>query len=141
DRGHPRARKKRRTGCLVALIIVLALVGGIAAAGVWVWNTYGTQISDVLGWGEPDDFEPGMATGEALVTIREGDTGQPVSTALYEAGVTKTDQVFYDYLIEENIAVTFYAGVYQLQQKMTAAAALEALRNPENKLENTVGIA
>lgn len=141
DRGHPRARKKRRTGCLVALIIVLALVGGIAAAGVWVWNTYGTQIGDVLGWGEPDDFEPGMATGEALVTIREGDTGQPVSTALYEAGVTKTDQVFYDYLIEENIAVTFYPGVYQLQQKMTAAAALEALRNPENKLENTVGIA
>jgi UPF0755 protein len=133
-------RKKRRTGCLVALLIVLALLGGVVAAGVWVMNTYGDKISDVMGWGEPKDWEPGQATGEAMVTIHEGDTGKPVSQALYEAGVTKTEDVFYDYLVEENIAVTFYPGVYRLQEKMTAAAALEALENPENKLENTVSV-
>src|SRR5690606_38406451 len=110
------------------------LVGG----GVWAWNTYGERISEALGWGEPKDWEPGLATGEAFVTINEGDTGEPVSKALHEAGVTKTEEAFYDYLIEENIAVTFYPGVYKLQQKMTSAAALEALRNPANKLENTV---
>jgi UPF0755 protein len=138
--GRAPHKKKRRTGCLVALIIVLALIGGAVAGGAWAWNTYGDKISEVMGWGEPDDFEAGIATGEALVTISEGDTGSPVSSALYEAGVTKTESVFYDYLVKENKAVTFYPGVYKLQQKMTAEAALAALQDDANKLENSVGI-
>ncbi|MCS3842542.1 UPF0755 protein [Microbacterium sp. AK031] len=138
--GRAPRKKKRRTGCIVALVIVLALIGGVVAGGFAVWNAYGDRISEVMGWGEPDDYEPGIATGEALVTIREGDTGSPVSTALYEAGVTKTEDVFYDYLVNENIAVTFYPGVYKLQQKMTAADALTALQDDASKLENSVSI-
>lgn len=133
-------KKKRRKGCLIALVIVLAILGGIAAGGVWVMNTYGDRISEAMGWGEPKDWEPGLATGEAFVTIKEGDTGGPVSVALHEAGVTKTEDVFYDYLVDENIAVTFYPGVYKLQQKMTAEAALAALQDDANKLENTASV-
>ncbi|MFK0401142.1 endolytic transglycosylase MltG [Microbacterium sp. NPDC090225] len=143
DDDRPRAKapkKKRRRGCLIALLIILVIIGGIAGAGAWAMNTYGEQINDIMGWGEPKDYEDGMATGEAFVTIKDGDTGRPVSTSLYEAGVTKTEDVFYDYLIDENIAVTFYPGVYRLQTKMTAAAALEALRNEDNKLENTASV-
>ena len=134
-------KKKRRTGCVIGLVIVFAVLGGIAAGGLWVWNTYGERISEVMGWGEPDDWEPGIATGEALVTIKTGDTGGPVSVALFEAGVTKTEDVFYDYLVAENPSMTFYPGVYQLQQKMTAEAALAALQDEENKLDNTVSMA
>lgn len=134
-------RKRRGRGCLIALIILLLVGGGIAAAGVWIYTTYQTQIDDVMGWGEPKDYESGMATGEAFVTIKKGDTGRPVSTALYEAKVTKTDQVFYDYIIENEPNVTFYPGVYKLQKKMTAAAALKALETPENRMANTVRIA
>ncbi|WP_309064267.1 endolytic transglycosylase MltG [Microbacterium sp.] len=136
---EPRAKPRGR-GCLIALIIVLVLVGGLAAGGVWVWNTYGDRISDIMGWGEPKDYEEGQAHGEALVTIRSGDTGRPVSSALYEAGVTKTDEVFYEWLLEEDPSVTFYPGVYKLQKKMTAEAALKALQDPANRMENTVRI-
>lgn len=134
-------KKKRRAGCLTAFVILLVIIGGAVGAGVWAMNTYGDQINELLGTGEPKDWEPGIATGEAFVTIHEGDTGSPISAALYEAGVTKTEDVFYDYLVTENIAVTFYPGVYPLQQKMTAAAALEVLRNPDNQLAHTVAIA
>ncbi|MFK3679117.1 endolytic transglycosylase MltG [Microbacterium sp. NPDC090218] len=140
DHSDARPKKKRRKGCLIALIIVLAILGGIAVAGVWVANTYGEKISDAMGWGDSKDWEPGQATGEAFVTIKEGDTGSPVSVALHEAGVTKTEDVFYDYLVDENIAVTFYPGVYKLQKKMTAEAALAALKDDANKLENTVSV-
>lgn len=135
----PRARRGR--GCLIALIILLVIGGGIAACGAWVYSTYQDKIDDIMGWGEPEDYEPGIATGEALVTIKEGDTGSPVSTALFEAKVTKTDRVFYDYLIENDTNATFYPGVYKLQQKMTAEAALKALQDPENRMANTVRIA
>ncbi|MFJ4225135.1 endolytic transglycosylase MltG [Microbacterium sp. NPDC089695] len=137
--GAPR-KKKRRTGCLVALIIVLALIGGAVGAGVWAFNTYGDRISDAMGWGEPKDWEPGIATGEVMVTINDGDTGAPVSTSLFEAGVTRTEDVFYDYLVSENVAVTFYPGIYRLQEKMTAADALAALQDPANRMENTASV-
>ena len=140
DHVAARPKKKRRKGCLIALIIVLAVFGGIAAGGAWAWSVYGGKISDALGWGEPKDWEPGMATGEATVTIKQGDTGAPVSAALFDAGVTKTKDVFYDYLIDEGIAVTFYPGVYTLQQKMTAKAALEALKDEKNRVANAVAL-
>ncbi|MBN9158701.1 endolytic transglycosylase MltG [Microbacterium sp.] len=133
-------KHKRRRGCLVALIIVFVLVGGAAAGGLWVWNTYGAKISETMGWGPSKDYEAGQATGNALVTINKGDSGQQVSEALYKAGVTKTSDVFYTMLVKDNVANTFYPGVYKLQLKMTAAAALKALNDPQNKMQNSAVI-
>ncbi|MGM7677782.1 endolytic transglycosylase MltG [Microbacterium sp. A94] len=138
---HAAPKKRRRKGCLIALLVLLVLIGGAVYGGFWAMNNYGDRINEVMGWGEPADWEPGLATGETTVTVFAGDTGSPVSTALYEAGVTKTEDVFYDYLVKENIDFTIYPGIYTLQQKMTAEAALEALNNPANKVENSVGIA
>ncbi len=75
----PPKRRKRRIGGWIALVIVLALLGGIAAGGLWVWNTYEDKIRDVMGWDEPKDYEAGLANGEVLVTIASGDTGRPIS--------------------------------------------------------------
>lgn len=137
----PLPPRKRGRGCLIWLLILLVVLGAIAAGGAWVYSTYKPQIDKVMGWGEPADYSAGQASGEATVTILKGDTGSPVSTALYKAGVTKTDRAFYDYLIEENKSVTFYPGVYKLQKRMTAAAALTALQDPKSRMANTVRIA
>jgi UPF0755 protein len=141
ERHKPVPPKKRGRGCLIGLVIVLIVLGAVAAGGAWVYSTYKPQIDKVMGWGEPADYPAGQESGEATVTILKGDTGSPVSTALYKAGVTKTDRAFYDYLIQENKSVTFYPGVYKLQKKMTAAAALTALQDPKNRMANTVRIA
>ncbi|MCR2761997.1 endolytic transglycosylase MltG [Microbacterium sp. zg.B48] len=130
-------RRKRRTGAWIALGVVLVLLGGIAGAGLWVWNTYEPQIREVMGWQEPKDFDPGLADGEAFVTIASGDTGAPISQSLFDAGVTKTPGAFYDYLIDTGQNPPFVPGVFKLQKQMTSAAALEALLNPANKLENS----
>ena len=90
-----------------------------------------------MGWEEPKDYEEGLATGEALVTISSGDGGQAISQSLYDAGVTKTPEAFYSMLIAQPEQPVFYPGVYRLQQKMTAAAALAMLQDPASKLENS----
>lgn len=133
----PKNKRRRRIGALIALGIVLLFFGGLAAGGFYVWNTYEDRIREVMGWEEPKDYEPGMANGEAFVTIASGDTGGPISQALYDAGVTKTPEAFYDYLIDTGQNPPFVPGFFKLQLQMTSEAALEALLDPANKLENT----
>ncbi len=135
---HDRDRRKSRVAAWTVFAVILAILGGLAAGGVWVWNTYEDQIRAVMGWEEPKDYEPGLAEGEAVVTIVSGDTGADVSRTLHEAGVTKTSDAFYDYLIGAGENPRFVPGAFSLQQKMTSEDALAAIMDPENKLESTV---
>lgn len=133
----PVDKRKRRRGGWIALGVVLVILGGLAAGTTYVWFTYEDKIREVMGWEEPKDYEAGLANGEAFVTIASGDTGSPISQSLYDAGVTKTPDAFYDYLIETGQNPPFVPGVFQLQKQMTSEAALEALLDPANKMENT----
>ncbi|WP_109209470.1 MULTISPECIES: endolytic transglycosylase MltG [Microbacterium] len=136
----PKNKKRRRIGGWIALGVVLLILGGITAGGLYVWTTYEDKIREVMGWEEPKDYEAGMATGEAFVTIESGFTGQPISEALHSAGVTKTADAFYDYLIKSGQNPTFQPGVYKLQKQMTSEAALAMLLDPANKQEFTAQI-
>jgi UPF0755 protein len=51
--------------------------------------------------------------------------------------VTKTPEAFYDYLIESGQNPPFVPGVFKLQKQMTSEAALAALLDPANKMENS----
>jgi UPF0755 protein len=138
--GHvppPKDKRRRRRGGWIALGIVVVLVGGIAAGGLWTWTTYEDKIRAFMGWEPPKDYEAGKAHGEALVTIASGDTGSTISASLASAGVTKTSSAFYDMLVKAGANPTFYPGVYKLQKEMTASAALAALQDPANKLANS----
>lgn len=136
----PKNKRRRRIGGWIALGVVLLILGGIAGGAWYVWNTYEEQIREVMGWEEPKDYEDGLANGETFVTIASGDTGSPISQSLYDAGVTKTPDAFYDYLIESGQNPNFQPGVYRLQEQMTSEAALTMLLDPANKMELTAQI-
>lgn len=136
----PKDKKRRRIGGWIALGVVLLILGGIAGGAYYVWNTYEDKIREVMGWEEPKDFEEGLANGETTITIESGFTGQPISQALYDAGVIKTPDAFYDYLIETGQNPTFQPGVYKLQKQMTSEAALAALMDSANRQEFTAQI-
>ena len=133
----PKNKRRRRIGGWIALGVVLLLLGGIAAGAFYVWNTYEDNIREVMGWEEPKDYEPGMANGEAFVTVASGDTGAPISQSLFDAGVTKTPEAFYDYLIDTGQNPPFVPGVFKMQKQMTAEAALAALLDPASKMANS----
>jgi UPF0755 protein len=136
----PKNKKRRRIGGWIALGVVLLILGAIAGGAYYVWTTYEDQIREVMGWEEPKDYEAGLANGETTITIESGFTGQPISQALYDAGVIKTADAFYDYLIETGQNPTFQPGVYKLQKQMTSEAALAALMDPANRQEFTAQI-
>ncbi|WP_019180671.1 endolytic transglycosylase MltG [Microbacterium yannicii] len=136
----PKNKRRRRIGGWIALGVVLLLLGGIAGGAWYVWNTYEDSIREVMGWEEPKDYEDGLANGETFVTIASGDTGSPISQSLYDAGVTKMPDAFYDYLIESGQNPNFQPGVYRLQKQMTSEAALASLMDPANKMELTAQI-
>ncbi|PNW08666.1 endolytic transglycosylase MltG [Microbacterium testaceum] len=131
-------KRRRHVGRWIALAIVLILVGGVAGGGFALWNTYGERIQAFLGNGESLDYQAGQATGEARVTIVSGDTGQSVSPKLFEAGVTKASNSLYKYMVDNAVGFTFQPGVYKLQQQMTSEAVIAALRDPANRLDNSV---
>lgn len=131
-------KRKRRRGCLIGLIVMALVLGGIGVAVVWAWNTYGTQIQNALGMGEPTDFATGLEGEETSITVAEGDTGVRISQSMFEAGVTKTGNSFYNYLVESKQNPTFYPGVYKMRTNLPAEDALAMLQDPANKLENAI---
>lgn len=128
--------RRRRKRLIITLSSVLAVLLLLGAAGGVAWAMYGDRISQELGW-TTNDFE-GEGHGEVIVTIRSGDIGEDVAVTLAEAGVVKTSQVFYELLLEQDPAVDFQVGSYRLKLEMSAQAALNALLDPENRVELTV---
>ncbi|MDQ2697329.1 MAG: endolytic transglycosylase MltG [Actinomycetota bacterium] len=135
-----RPKKKRRRGgpwgWIIAIVVVLGLV---TAGGVYVWNTYGEKIQDILGIAPPIDY-PGSGNGEEVtVVIESGDIGSDVARKLEAAGVTMTFDAFYQLLLEDD-TITFEPGNFRLQKEMSAASALAALQDPANRIINQATI-
>ncbi|MCP2030832.1 UPF0755 protein [Okibacterium sp. HSC-33S16] len=133
---YPRREKGRHRG-LIASIVTLVVLAGIAGGGLYVWNTFEPQIRNVMGWKEPIDYE-GSGSGEVLVSIASGDTGQDIARTLKTRGVTKTVDAFYEILLTRKPEPVFHPGVYALKKEMSAKSALNALLDPANKVERTV---
>lgn len=131
-------RKTARKRLVISLSVLLAILLALGGVGAYMWSQYGDRISLAMGW-TTNDYE-GEGHGEAVVTIRSGDIGEDVAAALAEAGVVKTSQAFYELLLEQDPAVEFHAGSYRLKLEMSARAALDALEDPENRLQLTAMI-
>ena len=142
-RERPRARRaprerasgaRRRRWPWVLGIVLVLLLGGAAGGAWYVWTNYETQVREVLGWELPNDYE-GTGNGtEVLVTIYSGEIGADVAESLTEQGVTMTFDAFYDLLLADP-SISFIPGTYRLQEEMSAQSALDALLDPENKVE------
>ncbi|MEO7006953.1 MAG: endolytic transglycosylase MltG [Terrimesophilobacter sp.] len=132
---RPRRRRRRFTWLWVLLTVMALIVAGGAVA----WTNFQPQIRHVLGWEAPVDYV-GSGSGDVIVTIKNGQIGSDVATLLQKAGVTKTYTAFYKLLLAQDPPVEFHPGSYKLKKKMSASAALEALTDPANKVQDRLVI-
>lgn len=123
---------------LISLLVTVLLLGGLAAAGTYLWSQYGQQLSLAFGW-TTNDYE-GPGSGETIIVITEGEIGGDIAASLAEADVVKTSEAFYDVLLAQEPAVEFLPGSYRMKLQMSAKGALDALQDPANKMELTAMI-
>jgi UPF0755 protein len=124
-------RRRRWVPWVIVLAVIVGLGGGSAA---FVWANFEDQVRKVMGWEIPPEDYSGTGTAEASIVIAQGDNGDIIATKLLEAGVIKSYDAFYPLILKQN--PVFFPGVYALKEQMSAQAALDALLDPANKLEN-----
>ena len=132
DYDHEPDQPKRRGpwGCLIGLLVVVAL-------GVGAFFFLQGPVNSLIARFTPAADFTGTGTGEVIFMIHDGDTGSSIAENLVDEGVTASYDAFYDLLLAQSTEPEFHPGAYQLAEEMSAQAALDALMDPANKLENT----
>lgn len=131
-----RRRKKERKGglaVLIALLLVVAIVGGGAAL---VFGA-GSKLKDAFSTSAAPDY-PGPGQGEVVIEVTEGQTASDVGVTLKQADVIKSTQAFFEVANANPDSSSLQPGFYQLQKKMPAADALEALLDPSARVQSRV---
>lgn len=128
-------RPPRRKGPLIAGIVIVAIV---VAGGAVAYNFAAPKIqaiaSAISGSQESDDYT-GDGTSKVTITIKDGDIGEDVAATLQRSGVVKTSKVFYQLLLASP-NVQFQPGSYALKKKMSSKAALTALQDKANRVQD-----
>ncbi|WP_375003343.1 endolytic transglycosylase MltG [Aeromicrobium sp. CTD01-1L150] len=132
--GRRRAAKRKRRGrSVLRLIVILAVLAGLVAGGLWAVG----KIDEVFNG--PDDYT-GQGEGEVVVEITEGSGGQQIAEALAEADVVASAEAFYQLALVDERINEVQPGFYQLRSKMSAEWAMRELADPNNRVEGRVTI-
>lgn len=128
-RQERKARTRRR---IIGWSIALVVLAGIVVAGVWGVQQLAQRFA------EPEDY-PGPGTGEVVVQIQQGQNGYDVAATLLAEDVIASSEAFTDILVADP-SIQLRPGAYRVQQQMSAQQALDAILDPNNKVELRVTI-
>ena len=133
--GGRRAERSRRRGpgCLIALVIVALLFGGLYYGVTKGIDTVKDQFSST-----PD--YPGPGTGSVTYEIVQGANATTIARDLKELDVVKSVDAFVEAANENPASNTLQPGFYKLKKQMKASDALDVLVEPDNSITTTVTI-
>jgi UPF0755 protein len=114
----------------VAKVVLFSVVLGAVLYG-------GLRFTGLLGGAE--DYR-GNGSGSVEVVIQPGATGVQIGETLEEADVVKTAEAFYQESLSDERSAMIQPGTYQLRQRMSSEAAMDALLNRANRIETNIVI-
>ena len=113
---------RRRVAVALAVLLVLGLTTFVAKDSIRGWYEI-TTGADYVGEG----------SGEVVVTVLPGESGEQIAQSLVTAGVTSSFAPTYRALLATD--GLFYPGDYVLKKGMNSKLAVAALRDSANRLE------
>lgn len=138
DRFERDRKRKRRRRNVLATVIVLVIIAG----GAYAVMQYGMPfIEDLTASDEPEvEDYPGPGHTPTDVEIPAGATGGDMATVLFDAGIVASRAAFIEAFAANADAPSIQPGTYRLLLQMKASAAVVALLNVENRVQNRVTI-
>ncbi|GAA0687085.1 hypothetical protein GCM10010193_46240 [Kitasatospora atroaurantiaca] len=122
--GPPDLRRLRSgLACCLSVLVLLAVLGGVALVGYLWWPRDEGPAADFAGGGGPDTVQVSVAQGATLTQI-----GQ----VLMKDGVVASTRAFTEAAALSAVAKRIQPGTYTLHRKMSAASALNVLLDPAN---------
>jgi UPF0755 protein len=123
-----RRRRRRRLAPLLALIVILILVAVSYVVIGRVRDRFNT----------PD--YAGSGHGSVDIRINSGDAPSDIAATLLSQGVVKSTRAFIDAASASGEANDIQPGVYKVALQSSGAAAMAAILNPADRLEDKVVI-
>ena len=132
-----RTRPRRKHSGWLAVIISLAVIGGVVAGVVIVGQSLLTRAGDFLSAG-PEDY-PGPGTEQTVpVVVADGDAASDIGVTLAAAGVVASAEAFVDAAARDAASTGIQPGTYALPQQLPAVDALAFLVDPTNRIVDGV---
>lgn len=129
DDGRPRYGR-RRLMAGIGLLLVVALVVGVAYGGVRVFVHF---------FGAPPDYS-GSGTGSVVVQVQQGDSLSQIGQRLVDAGVVRSVGAFTDAASSNDKAMSIGPGYYRLHRHMSGSLALTLLLDPDSLVRSRITI-
>ncbi|MBD0292344.1 MAG: endolytic transglycosylase MltG [Jiangellaceae bacterium] len=124
-RRQHRRRRRHRVFALVAVLVSLAVVGGLVAAVAFGGRAIFGGVFAGISAPAPD--YPGPGSGQVVVTIEPGVSLREMGSTLTDAGVVASQEAFVEAAEKNPAALGIQAGQYTLRKEMRAADAVLAL--------------
>lgn len=133
DHGRRRGPRRRRSGCLPVLLVVVLFLAVVA----WFARGAIADVRDLISG--PEDYA-GPGTGEVMVVIDPGQTVSSMGVELADLGVVASAEAFVDAAAADERSQSIQAGTYLLKEEMRAADAVAVLVDPANVVTTSVTI-
>ena len=129
DHQHIRRRPGRS---IAALLVVLLMVGGLAG-GVWYG---GSRLLSSLHHSTPD--YAGAGSGSVTVVVEPGETATQIAGRLLKQGVVRSVAAFVAAADADPASRSLQPGTFRLRSQMKASSALALLLNPASRIQSVI---
>jgi UPF0755 protein len=130
DFGHRPPKRRRSKAGLVALLVLVLFVGGIAGAGVYGYKWYTKRHADWTG---------SKGTGAILVSVRPNEIAcGPLATRLAADGVVASASAFCSAAKASGLSSSLQPGTFRMRKHMGAAEAWALIISPKARVQSKV---